>query len=538
MPAFHQTPETFFPHGTFHNLSNKPSCIIPTDVEFLVSSGLVFARYRTTHELFDPLHMSASRTESNLSLRHPPPPPLPLNYCQLGELLKLLGPKLCSYMPWLRIPFTPQKIFSSYLTLKDEGVTLNDGIAPQTFNPLVQYDDYLKFLIYYQDAKKELLANYPDWNNPMMYSNGYSRAPSIPLINNHQGLHLVASDSHNYPANASTLAVAILDMTVQRDHIACIPYVDPTKSIRNSIIQLEQTLRNACLIDFSWGTYSAACWRKMVHNTNSIMKLGSLLVDLIDTCSTIAFVSDWYKPKECLPPVNARADSSKITSIVTEEWSSKREITRRKWERSKGNDILRLHNGILSSSLTKRGKLKKTTEISIDAVCSIAESNESQGESERNSLTLSSSRCRSDRLSTVRQQIETLLGVTESELTSIEKEILEIKLARFEHIMAEEDAFSINWPIAGKTLFEADGTLSRPIVRKLARNAGSVRAPSITYDTAYDVGETALCHRWRKITNKCTTFEGLLFCLRFVNAHMNKAVRVFQIIYFHAHEAF
>ena len=73
-------------------------------------------------------------------------------------------------------------------------------------------------------------------------------------------------------------------------------------------------------------------------------------------------------------------------------------------------------------------------------------------------------------------------------------------------------------------LFEPDGSLPRPIIRQLARNAGSSRAPSITYDTAYDVGETALCHRWRKITSKCTTYEGLLYSLRVVNAHMNKAV--------------
>lgn len=64
------------------------------------------------------------------------------------------------------------------------------------------------------------------------------------------------------------------------------------------------------------------------------------------------------------------------------------------------------------------------------------------------------------------------------------------------------------------------------MVRRLARNAGSARAPSVTYDTAYDVGETALCHRWRKITNKCTTYEGLLQCLRFVNAHINRTVSV------------
>lgn len=425
-------------------------CIIPFDVEFLVTSGLVFARYRATLKPFDPLHISAS--PSKIPVSHSLSPPSPLNPRQLAELLKLLGPQLCSFMPWLRIPFTPQKLFSNYLILRNEEVTTGGGSVLQTSNPTIQNDKYLRFLIYYQDSTKEFLANHPDLNNPMAYINEYNRAPPLPLIKNHQGVHLMVSCPHNYPADTSALSVAILDMTVHRDQNLCIPYVDPIQSIRKSIIQLEQTLGNACLLNFSWGTiHNAGCWRRTVHNTNSITKLGSLLVNLIDACDIVAFVSQWYTPKEYSSPEIANADSTKWVSILPEERASKRESIRRKWERSRGNDVLRLYKGTLCPSLNKRGKIKKATEVSIEAVRAEVESIDNQGETELNSFAVASSRRRSDRFSTIRQQIETILGVSDMQLSDSEKDIVELMLDRLERTAADVDDVSINWPIAGKT---------------------------------------------------------------------------------------
>jgi hypothetical protein len=73
-------------------------------------------------------------------------------------------------------------------------------------------------------------------------------------------------------------------------------------------------------------------------------------------------------------------------------------------------------------------------------------------------------------------------------------------------------------------LFEPDGTLQRPIVKCLARNAASIRAPSVLYESLYEVGETTVCHRWRKKTAECSSYEGLLHCLKFLDAHIDKSV--------------
>ena len=72
-------------------------------------------------------------------------------------------------------------------------------------------------------------------------------------------------------------------------------------------------------------------------------------------------------------------------------------------------------------------------------------------------------------------------------------------------------------------LFEPDGSLPRPIVKCLARNA-SIRAPSVLYESHYEVGETTVCHRWRKRTAECSSYEGLLHCLKFLDAHIDKSV--------------
>jgi hypothetical protein len=162
-------------------------------------------------------------------------------------------------------------------------------------------------------------------------------------------------------------------------------------------------------------------------------------------------------------------------------------------------------------------------------------------------------------LNIIRQHIETLLGITEdvANCTKIEKAIRELKLDKLEQVLVNDYKTAGDWAIAGerffiiflsyltfllidlrltthhvnfilfgigKMLFEPDGTVPRRLVKWLARNAGSVRAPSISYDTNYEVGETAVCHHWRERTMACRTYESLLHSLRFLDAHLDKAV--------------
>ena len=158
----------------FRNHSIKHSCRVLGDVEFLVTTGKVFARYRSTLQPFDPFNLSVKQSHT----ANPPPfalhkPPLPLNARQLQELLKIMGPEICLALPWLRIPFSPQKVFA------DQEMITN-GEIPSLSPNFTQ--EYLGALISHQNETKECIASYSEQNNPMLYLNSYRRAPLILIV--------------------------------------------------------------------------------------------------------------------------------------------------------------------------------------------------------------------------------------------------------------------------------------------------------------------------------------------------------------------
>ena len=100
-----------------------------------------------------------------------------------------------------------------------------------------------------------------------------------------------------------------------------------------------------------------------------------------------------------------------------------------------------------------------------------------------------------------------------------------------EKIVTEtNETTSYFFAIAGKKMFEPEGTMQTQTVKYLARNAGSVRAPFIAYETPFEVGESTTCHYWRKMTINASTFEQFMLSLKFVNEHIDKSVRSLQHI--------
>lgn len=197
------------------------------DVEFLVASGKVFARHRRSLEPFDPLTLQDDSESKNPDLgsnnssmvkpqpvnsltllKSRPSPPLPLTARQLGALLKLLGPKICMALPWLRIPFSAHKLFA---TKAKEGAKegVKEGASPSSKavvqSPMPRNDapkltpaskpngesitknPDLEALVAHQKSECEFLSKNSDKNNPMMYSNNYRRAPPVLMVRAHQG---------------------------------------------------------------------------------------------------------------------------------------------------------------------------------------------------------------------------------------------------------------------------------------------------------------------------------------------------------------
>jgi len=515
--------EAFIVHqAAFRHHSIKHSCRVLGDVEFLVTSGKVFARYRSTLQPFDPFNLSAKQSHS----ANPPPfvfhkPPLPLNARQLQELLKIMGPEICLALPWLRIPFSPQKVFA------DQEMITNGEIpsSPPNFT-----QEFLRTLISHQNETKECLASNSGQNNPMVYLNSYRRAPSVSIVKAHQGLFLFPSndnsDLNNYPTKSVQLSVVLLDLTDPQDYYVSIPVFDPIKPIRDNMICLEQSLRNACLLDLNWDrnkhcVYDAGFWKKKVEHAKSIRKLCSLLIGLVDACCLKAFVPHWYNLKES----NLIPDGGTgrlVPSTLSDEWGPKQESIRRRWERCKGNEIRRLFNGLLADALkcknppfSKRGNKRTVRDESNDAASSsktenkvestISEkgstatidasktkladpvramdeqvsslsdagkepvlngsalspspceqvSSKSKSSKKRklprreSSLASSTSRRRSERVNILRQQIDSLLGITETKTSKVERAIDELKLDALEKLLADDNT-AVYWALAGK----------------------------------------------------------------------------------------
>ena len=157
-------------------------------------------------------------------------------------------------------------------------------------------------------------------------------------------------------------------------------------------------------------------------------------------------------------------------------------------------------------------------------------------------------RCLS-RNNAVRLRIASLLSLNTFEY--LEKEIKELKLDILEELLGQETS-SFFFSIAGRQvscallelcilscadspltdpatlkLFDPEGTLSSQNIKRLARNAGSARAPFIAYDTSFEVGECTTCHQWRKSALKGATFEDFVLSLRVFDSHIDKGVRRF-----------
>lgn len=139
-------------------------------------------------------------------------------------------------------------------------------------------------------------------------------------------------------------------------------------------------------------------------------------------------------------------------------------------------------------------------------------------------------RC-SERLSVIRRQIKDLLGIVVDESANeIDRKVHRLMLDELEGLLAEyHETNNFFFAIAGKKLFEPEGSVCPRTVKHLARNAGSVRAPFIAYETPFEVGESTTCHYWRAMALNVKTFEDLALSIKFFKEHIDQGVRTFVL---------
>lgn len=308
---------------------------ISMNVEFLVTTGKVFARYRMSHEKFDPLKptLTYSTSESLLSEKRRvmtslQTPPEPLTNAQVMALLKLLGPEMCLQLPWCRLIFDPRKVFGT--------PAANNEQSP------------LKALILHNEEARKLLASHSDMVNPLEYDSKYRKAPPIPLVKQQLGQFVIPAFLPELfviaPKIVSQFGCHLVDSlslnSVLGSHKVGLTYHDVNQSLRDQMIKMAKQLFDTRMIDYHWDTLDI--WCAGVKNAMSFSRLSSFLIKLADACSMRAFQSSWYQVKDNENACEAgRLTSTSNYLAIAECWTAEEELKLRCWQRcTKGEPSL------------------------------------------------------------------------------------------------------------------------------------------------------------------------------------------------------
>ena len=321
------------------NASDSISDRIPAHVEFLVTAGKVFARFRESHKRFDPFNPFDTDSKSSDGTTSPGKkgldapsnsPPEPLSKVETMELLKLLHPSMCLKLPWRRLIYNPQKAFSSNNAAEQPNTFLND-------------------LIVHQKEARELLANHPETGNPLDYDNKYRKAPPIPNVKLQLGqfaLPIVLPEMFAVTTKSAaqfglSLATSLsLNSAVEHQKLSLLLSEDVIHSVKDQLIKVGRQMFYSYLLDYRWATLDK--WTAQVREAKSFTRLSFLLVKLADSCSPRAFQIEWYQVK-----ANGNEDeSTRLTftsnySALNEGWTADGELRLRRWQRcTKGKLVL------------------------------------------------------------------------------------------------------------------------------------------------------------------------------------------------------
>jgi hypothetical protein len=339
-------------HGVppqFHNVLQQPvrnlpanpdlSKKIPIDLEFLVTSGQVFARHRQSHKRFDPSNPFSTGSTSDKSTESDPfstdkgqivplkqSPPKPLTDDEVISLLQLLGPETCLKLPWRRLVFNPSKAFTNNVS--------------GTSAPTEPLDTPILDLVSQQKEAREIMSKNPETLNPLDYDNKYRKAPPIPQVNEQLGNFVITPIVPEMFTVAPKAASQFgLDLAGRLSHnsplgnlVISMNFMDVNQSVRDQLVKVGRLLFDSCLLDPRWGTLDK--WAAKVRRAKSFSKLSNLLVILADACCWRAFYREWYQTKEN----DNRNEIERIShnnsySTIINGWNADGESKLRNWQR-------------------------------------------------------------------------------------------------------------------------------------------------------------------------------------------------------------
>lgn len=97
--------------------------------------------------------------------------------------------------------------------------------------------------------------------------------------------------------------------------------------------------------------------------------------------------------------------------------------------------------------------------------------------------------------------------MAKGEQQSLMNKAKEQKIAELEQLIQHLFERDPMWPLAGRKLFDPEGSLPRSVARCVGRVGGSRKIPNVSYDEQFEVGRPSVSHIWRKKTLECNSIE-------------------------------
>lgn len=344
---------------------------------------------------------------------------------------------------------------------------------------------------------------------------------------------------------------------------------DPLHLIKGFLRKLEGDLGKACLLKESWPITSYGCeessWSKEVKDCFSVRRLSSLLLQLVDNAHTRVFIDAWLCPAESKlqndsfmndllqdagPSVKLTSETPSAIMVEANRWQ---------WERSSAHhislllakDSCRLQDWIaeLRPDLQLNRQTRKKRKATSDGNCAnrellshpsnmpfvqlfqpfgkdLATDSTSSGEAPTLRSTRRLDRAAFDRRVEPNTKDAALkLNVDTMAISKLLEGEKRKKMADLAKELTHPTFKEPHWPGAGRLLFDPIGYLPRPAIRRLGRKAGCVVAPFAVYSDAYEVGQAAVFHVWRKRVLSCESYEDLLLSIRVLESFLDFQVR-------------
>ncbi|GAX23701.1 hypothetical protein FisN_12Hh278 [Fistulifera solaris] len=470
------------PINAYGTLDSNQHALDEDDSEYLCVHGFVFCK-----------------TKGEALMK----PPVPLRSENLKLHLSKLGTDVCSAWPLVQIPLSEP-------ALRDVNVLP----ASAGFKYISSYENY----------------------NPCLYANKYS-----PMTNTNDS-EAVEYEGRWHHAFSFQLWDCLrpdmaLDHLLKKAIMVDTSVFDPLEIIRKFMLDLEAKLLKAALLDPQWGavvpTEISIQWRTAVQKCKSLRRLALMLVKLIDATHPLAFDLTWFNCSRT--KTTWQEKSLTHTQNKTVQYDVDADVSMlavmRCWQTCPVasihcllrrasyslTDWIKESDPELGMTMRKRGRkcfiskslntngLNDCGDLGDSSKEALGQKSSNEGEVDGPPV----KRLRSSRysLGSIRNADATADSVSTKASFTLPRKM------KFEETRSDLSGsfnFEPLWPICGRQPFPAYGSFPKAVTRYLARNAGGVVAPFVTYSNEFEVGQVANFHVWRKRVFECRSFEEFL----------------------------